>query len=172
MHGIYIIFYKKQWRRFCWAICLVCGRVWFWCCTSADAEVPGIHHRRMNTRGGDYQSRTLHSIYNILCFTLSIPIHSSFGYLRAATASMQAASSSRNSIQFTHSILSSGTQQHTEEFPFAFTDEYDMAQQYIVGVSYYVFEDHHDTSSFHSSFCFCDNFCCSFRLVLTRQNSD
>jgi hypothetical protein len=194
---------------------LVCGRVWFWCCTSEGGDALGIYHRSVNTRCGDYQSRTWHCSCIILCFTLSLPIlrsaiwvrllgfiavwtqeagilreghgivftpsyvytfctHSSFGYLRAVTASAQAAFSSRNSIQFSsrystvHSSHTAflGSQQYIGEFPFAFKDEHDMAQQYIVGVSY-VLEDQHDTSSFHSSLYFRDSFYSyiSFRLV-------
>jgi len=194
---------------------LVCGRVRFWCCTSADGKVPGIHHS-IHTRGGDYQSSTWHSIiYITLCFTLSVPIllsaifvrwrlrrkqhsvhaiqfnsvhaiqlgsHTAFSGTQQYTeefpfafkdeydidaSSIQFTQfNSVHALQFSSHTAVSGTQQYIEEFPFAFKDEHDMAQQYIVGVSY-VLEDQHDTSSFHSSLYFRDSFYSyiSFRLV-------
>jgi hypothetical protein len=152
----------------------------------------GAVHRQMQRRLGFIAVypqeagiiRAAHGIVFTLSYVLHFLYHSSFGYLRAATASTQAAFSSRNSIQyssrysiqFTRSILRftavhreefpfciqrriqhrrkqhsvhaihsshtafSGTQQYIEEFPFAFKDEHDMAQEYIVIVSY-VFAD-------------------------------
>jgi hypothetical protein len=112
-------------------------------------------HSKTNT------THTVQFTHNILRFTavhrgVSLCIQRRTRH-RRKQHSVHVKFNSVHAIQFSSHKAISGTQQYIEEFPFEFKDEHDIAQLYIVGVSY-VLEGQHYTSSFHSSFCFCDKF--------------